>query len=236
MIGLKDHEDAAAPQYPPTVRMTSRLCVAVVARGGGSLEDLWCFNEESVVRAVANCQTPIVSAIGHEVDVSLCDLAADLRALTPTEAAERILPSRDAVVAELHQYAARIQQNMRQYIDQLRARLKSIGDRRVLQHPTEPFHQLARTLDQLESRSTLAMKNQIQRAGTRLSGLASRLYALSPLAVLERGYSVTRDQDGKIIQNAEQLKPEQLIETRLHRGQIVSRVEQVLPNESSPPE
>lgn len=209
-------------------RMAHRPDVLVVTRGGGSLEDLWCFNEEAVVRAVAECPVPVVSAVGHEVDVSLCDLAADLRALTPTEAAERILPSREAVVAALHRIGGRMQQQMRLAIEQRHARLRSVQSRRVLQHPTEPFHQLSRTLDQFESRLGLAINNHLQRCGSRLGGVANKLQALSPLAVLSRGYSVTTMTSGEIVQSAEQIQPQQHIQTRLQRGHILSRVEEVI--------
>ena len=118
-------------------RLQPRFDVLVVTRGGGSLEDLWCFNEELVVRAIFASRIPVVSAIGHEIDVTLCDLVADLRALTPTEAAQRIVPSSDELATSLQHLHSRLQNSLRTTARSARTRLGAIVGRRVFQRPLE---------------------------------------------------------------------------------------------------
>jgi exodeoxyribonuclease VII large subunit len=203
--------------------------VLIVGRGGGSLEDLWCFNEESVVRAIFASRVPVVSAVGHEIDVTLSDLVADVRALTPSEAAERVVPSGDEVLASLNTIGQRLTTALRSRAATARSRIDAIAQRRVFRRPFDRLHELSRRVDELELRASRAMQNRLTRASDRLAALSGRLDSLSPLAVLGRGYSVThRTRDGQLVRDASTLTIGEQITSRLAKGQLVSRVEEVL--------
>ena len=175
----------------------------IVARGGGSMEDLWTFNEESVVRAIAGSRLPVVSAVGHEIDVTLADLAADRRALTPSEAGEISVPDAREVLVHL---------------DRLAERLRFAG--------TAQLKDARAGLQNLAQRIRLALEQDILNRRHRVSRLAASLEALSPLGVLARGYSLTFLVDGMtLIRSQSQVKAGDLIRTRVAAGAITSRVE-----------
>jgi exodeoxyribonuclease VII large subunit len=174
----------------------------VVARGGGSVEDLWTFNEESVVRAIAGSRLPVITAVGHEIDVTLADLAADRRALTPSEAGEFCVP--DSREVALH-------------LDHLAGRLRMAG--------LAQLHNARARLDRLSDRGRSAIAQDLIRRRHKLTRFAASLEALSPLGVLARGYSLTfRADNQSLINNVNQAKPDDIIHTRLVSGLIVSRV------------
>ncbi|MEL6108760.1 MAG: exodeoxyribonuclease VII large subunit [Planctomycetota bacterium] len=198
-------------------------CV-VLARGGGSLEDLWCFNEERVVRAIADCPLPIVSAVGHEVDVTLSDFAADLRALTPTDAASKVFPDQDAAVDRVDDLDRRLRRAMRSEIDRRRQTLESLRSRPALARPLEMIRLRSRLVDDHELRAKAAIVRRLDQAKTGVAAAAAKLSALSPLHTLGRGYSVTRDEDGAAITSTDHVEVGQEIETILHRGRLRSTV------------
>jgi exodeoxyribonuclease VII large subunit len=199
--------------------------VLVVTRGGGSLEDLWCFNDERVVRAIAASCIPLVSAVGHEIDVTLADLAADVRALTPSEAAERIWPSCEEVRGELEGCGRLMVRLLERRLQMARARLDWLAARPVLARPERPLLDWTRRLDETEVRLQQSLAQQIRHTRRQLEGLAARLDGLSPLAVLGRGYSLTFDHEtGTLIRSPEQLRAGQWIRTRFASGQVVSQV------------
>jgi exodeoxyribonuclease VII large subunit len=205
-------------------------CLAVI-RGGGSLEDLWAFNEEIVVRAIAASRIPVVSGVGHEIDVTLADLAADVRALTPSEAAERIAPAAEEVALLLRQVHQRMAGAIRARLESARTRWEALAGHRLFRRPLERVRDLARRLDELESRALRAASARLARGRDRFEAAAARLESLSPLAVLGRGYSVTlRQTDGRLIRDAADLEPGQLLRTRFARGQSISRVERIEPS------
>jgi exodeoxyribonuclease VII large subunit len=174
----------------------------ILARGGGSVEDLWAFNEEIVARAVAGSRLPVISAVGHEIDVTLADLAADKRALTPSEAGELAVPDSREVAMHLDRLAERIHR-----VSQTR-----LADTRL-------------RLDQLADRARCAVRKNLDDRRHILARLAASLEALSPLAVLARGYSLTFLADGKtLVRSSGDVHPGELILTRLSAGQIDSRV------------
>jgi exodeoxyribonuclease VII large subunit len=209
-------------------RLAPRLDVLVVGRGGGSLEDLWAFNEEVVVRAIAASEIPIVSAVGHEIDVTLSDLFADRRALTPSEAAELVVPAAEEVRALLRGHQQRLQGLLRARVEAARMRLDGLASRRCFRRPFDRVYDLQRRLDELERRAAHSMKHELARRQGELETLAGKLESLSPLGVLSRGYSVTqRAETGELARDAGQLQPGERIETRLARGRVVSRVEEV---------
>jgi exodeoxyribonuclease VII large subunit len=202
--------------------------VLVVGRGGGSLEDLWCFNEEAVVRAIYASEIPVVSAVGHEIDVTLSDLVADVRALTPSEAAERVVPAAEELRAGLDAARQRLVVALRNRVSMARARLETLAQHRVLRRPLDLVRELARRVDDLEARSTRAVRQRLTRVQDRLASLAGRLESLSPLAVLQRGYSVTqRAADGQVVRDAATLTIGDRLVSRLAAGEVTSCVEEI---------
>jgi exodeoxyribonuclease VII large subunit len=226
--------EGAAEEIAAAIATANRLPLAidclVVARGGGSLEDLWAFNEEVVVRAIFASRIPVISAIGHEIDVTLSDLVADVRALTPSEAAELVAPAADELLARLRQLENRAAAAMRFRLASGRARLETIARHRVFRRPRQQIEDLSRRLDELEAAAARAMRSRLERAGRQLDAAGAQLESLSPLAVLGRGYSLTqRTADGRWIRDAAELAVGQQITTRFARGEAASRVEETRP-------
>jgi len=222
----------AAEEIAAAIGLVNRLatpidCLAVI-RGGGSLEDLWAFNEEIVVRAIYGSRLPVVSGVGHEIDVTLADLAADVRALTPSEAAERIAPSAEEAAQLLRQYQGRAATALRSRLAAGRRRLEGVAEDRVFRRPLDRLFDLARRLDEIESRTLRAVRQHLGRGRQQADSAAARLDSLSPLAVLGRGYSLTqRVRDGRVLRDASQLETGEAIRTRYARGQSISRVERI---------
>lgn len=208
-------------------RITPKLDTLVVTRGGGSLEDLWCFNEEQVVRAVAHCDIPTISAVGHEVDITLCDLAADVRALTPTDGATCALPDRNMVVNTLSDLQARLHRSARNGITSRKNRLHAIQTRSILKRPHELVQRRFRQLDELDARARKAMFARVALNKAKIGKAAATLSALSPLNVLARGYSVTLDADDQTIQDPNQVKVGDNIRSRVEGGDIESIVKSI---------
>jgi exodeoxyribonuclease VII large subunit len=205
--------------------VTPALDVLVVGRGGGSMEDLWCFNDELVVRALVASTVPTVSAVGHEIDVTLADLAADVRALTPSHAAELVIPDAVALTESLRQLRTRLRNRMQYQLENCRRRLDTLGGRPVLQRPLERVHDASRRLDELDARGRRAMQVRLEKARGQWEQASAALASLSPLATLQRGYSITLDaEDGGVIHDSRQLEPGQRIHTRLARGTVESEV------------
>ena len=229
VIPARVQGECAADDVVRGIRLAHRLRprpdVLVVGRGGGSVEDLWCFNEEKVVRAIVAAEIPVVSAVGHEIDVTLSDLAADVRAATPSEAAERIIPSAEELSARLAQFQKRLAGSLRGQCIHARRRLDALAVRRVLARPLDRLGDLSRRLDELQVCLSRAMRRRVTKAEERLKGTAACLESLSPLAVLSRGYSITqRADDGQIVRAVGDVQTGDLISTRLHQGNLVSRV------------
>ena len=211
-----------------------KLDALVVTRGGGSIEDLWSFNEEKVVRAIFAAELPVISAVGHEIDVTLADLVADLRALTPSEAAERVIPSADELQARLEQLDKRLQSVVVARFTHARSRLDALASRRVLRHPDESLRLWARRVDELQMRASRAIGTQLSRQCERLAAVSGQLESLSPLSVLRRGYSLT-SRDDRILDDAGAVNAGDIITTRLARGEITSRVESTNPSSPESP-
>ncbi len=212
-------------------QMQPRLDVLVVGRGGGSLEDLWCFNEESVVRAIHASEIPVVSAVGHEIDVTLSDLVADARALTPTDAGQLLVPSREELNAVLGNFRHRLSNGLRSRAMTARARFEAAATSPVMRKPFDRVHLLSRTLDELELRIARATRHRQTLAGRQLAALANQLESLSPIGVLGRGYSLTtRVSDGELIRSVANVTVGDEIHTRFGNGAAVSRVERIESN------
>ena len=232
VVPVRVQGEGAGQEIAAAIEQVNHLADAidciVVTRGGGSLEDLWAFNEEIVVRAIYASRIPVVSAVGHEIDVTLSDLVADVRALTPSEAAERIVPAASEMAALLGQYARRMAAALRGRAVAARARLEALAGRRAFRQPFERVQERARRLDELELRMHRAARGRLRLAGQQVESLAGRLESLSPLGVLARGYSLTqRVRDGRVVRDTAELEPGEQLRTRLARGQVISRVEQV---------
>ena len=176
--------------------------VVVVARGGGSVEDLWAFNSERVARAVAAMPMPVISAIGHETDVTLCDLVADLRAPTPSAAAEAATPDRSEVLQTCAMLGQRLGRALR------------IASRHVVER-----------LDRTGDRLIRGMESKVEQSRAQLTARSAQLEALSPLRVLSRGYSVARDEHGKVLKRVAQLPSGKEFRLRVTDGEVHGRVQ-----------
>ncbi len=221
--------DAAAPAIVEALVAAARrrdVDVLLLTRGGGSLEDLWPFNDERVVRAVHACPIPVVSAVGHEVDVTLSDLAADQRAATPSAAAELLSPDSAEWVERLTAHRRRITDAVRRLIRQRRDGLGALTRRLTAQHPGRRLKERAQRLDELEQRLVRACRDNLAGRRRTLEGLARALHAVSPLATLERGYAVVqRERDGTLLRDAVAVEVGETVRATLARGKIVARVE-----------
>ena len=224
--------EGAAAEIAAAIAAANRLPLAidclVVTRGGGSLEDLWAFNEEAVVRAIHASRIPVISAIGHEIDVTLSDLVADVRALTPSEAAELVAPAAEDITARFRQTEKRMSAALRWRLSAARSRLDAVAAHRVFRLPRAPIEDLTLRLDELDARAARALGQRLLMARTRVQQQAARLEALSPLGVLGRGYSLTQRADnGQLVRDAAELSPGEEIVTRFGRGRATSRVHAV---------
>ena len=169
------------------------VSVIIVARGGGSMEDLWTFNEERVVRAVAMCKKPIVSAVGHETDVTLCDLAADLRAPTPSAAAECVVPVRDEMLNKIEIMRRQMQESARNAVAERQNALKLAQIKLSANHPSLTIRRQEERLAQRMDALLRAAERQIQNRQTRLETQTAALELLSPYAALKRGYAIVQN-------------------------------------------
>ncbi|MGE5675427.1 MAG: exodeoxyribonuclease VII large subunit, partial [Mycobacterium leprae] len=199
--------------------------VIIMGRGGGSLEDLWAFNNEELARAIRACPIPVVSAVGHETDFTIADFVADLRAPTPSAAAEIVVPSRSELIGRIGQLQSRMITLVHRSIDQKRLRLKALSQRPVLLRPQGRLLQDRQRLDELIRRLQYTRTPLLKRNRQRLEGLAGRLDALSPLAVLSRGYAITRDTEGRVIREASAVTVGDQVKVMLHRGELTCVVE-----------
>ncbi len=205
--------------------------VIIIGRGGGSLEDLWAFNEEAVARAVFASRIPIVSAVGHEVDFTISDFVADVRAATPTEAGEIVVPDRRDVLHRLIQYQKRLALALERRASRERQRVEALASRYVFRRPDSLLHDRAQRADDAIGRLRAGAEHRMGLLCEQLVGAGRRLEALSPLKVLERGYSVTFGPDGQTLRSVEALSAGDTITTRLHQGTLRSALTDITPDE-----
>jgi exodeoxyribonuclease VII large subunit len=210
------------------VNRFGRIDVIIIGRGGGSTEDLWAFNEECVAHAIFHSRIPVVSAVGHEIDLTIADQVADRRALTPSEAAELVTPHREELLERLSTTEAQLRKLLLQRLEFARRRLDEMVQCRVFRLPLERLHERERRLDDFDNRLRRAARQHLEQATERLASHAARLETLSPLNVLGRGYSLTRrEADQVIVRHAEQVAPGDRLMTEVQHGRILSRVEEV---------
>jgi exodeoxyribonuclease VII large subunit len=230
VVPVRVQGEGAAEEIAKALKLVHRIPdvdVVITGRGGGSLEDLWCFNTEIVARAVAACRIPVIAAVGHEIDVSIADLVADRRALTPSEAGELVVPSARDLQDSLLQTAQRMRQTLRDRLDRARLRLSTIEARSVIQRPMSLVDQKRLDCESLSERAVKAVRLMTERKGRDLAEFAASLQALSPLKVLSRGYSLTQKSDGTLLRSAASVAPGETLITRLASGLVRSAVTSV---------
>lgn len=198
--------------------------VIILARGGGSLEDLWAFNDERVVRAVADSSIPVVTGIGHEVDFTLADFAADLRAPTPTAAAELCTPDKDELRDGLEALTSRLGYALQAVTADARADLMDLSHRLDNVSPQWLVRNDRQRLDELINRVELAFQNLLKFRRSQVSGTQGKLNSLNPFAVLQRGYAIVSDSAGRVVSSVEQVTKNQLLEVKVSDGTIQSQV------------
>jgi exodeoxyribonuclease VII large subunit len=200
--------------------------VVILGRGGGGKDDLAAFNDERVARAIFGCPRPIIAAIGHEIDVTIADLVADRRALTPSEAAEIATPDRLELIKYLDGRGQRLLDQMFGRVASLRQRVADLSNRRVFRQPLERPRELERRLDDIDQRLRLAVRRRLELGSAKLAAIAGKLDSLSPLNVLGRGYSLTRTKtDGHVVRSVADVAVGQEVDILIADGQLSARIE-----------
>lgn len=197
--------------------------VIIAGRGGGSMEDLWAFNEEPVVRAIAACPVPLISAVGHETDFTLADFAADVRAATPSQAAELAVPDRAEVKRQVENLTSQLTRQMRREIDLRRQRLDHVLQSRVMRQPQSMLAERRQRLDFLLAGLQNTAKQELQNKSHGLKLLLNRLAAINPAAVLGRGYGIVTKQD-KLVSSINAVEIDDEIQLSLTDGSLKARV------------
>ena len=198
--------------------------VLITGRGGGSLEDLWAFNDERVARAIYDSVIPVISAVGHEPDVAISDFVADRRASTPSNAAEIAVPDMAELLRWLDGAEMRMARGVTRQLDAARERLDTLAQKRVLTDPMALVADKGMQLDHVQHRLAAAMRAVTDRENGRFAALAASLDALSPLRVLGRGYALAQAEDGTVLRSAAQTAAGERIRVRLAQGQLVCDV------------
>ena len=203
------------------------LDVIIVGRGGGSIEDLWAFNEEMVARAIFNCSTPVISAVGHETDFTIADYVADLRAPTPSAAAELAVFDYSQFEAQCQMYARTLNRMMENRLERLRYRLNQYRLRLKLHHPSRTLNDQRQRLADLEMRLTSQMEDRLRACRHRLALAAQALKSLSPLEQISRGYAFVTDGEGKRLESVRQVNPGDSLSVQLRDGKVRAKAFQV---------
>jgi len=202
----------------------SPVDLIVVARGGGSIEDLWEFNEEIVARTIADVSVPIVSAIGHEIDFTICDFVADLRAPTPSAAAELIVPDIVDLRRRIDELAASLHKCLRNFVEHQQTRLRFLSERALARELVKRMRDSQQQLDLAKETLLRQIERLIENARQRFHRVEGILRVLGPDATLERGYSITTDERGKVIRTVAAVRPRMKIRTRVSDGEFGSEV------------
>lgn len=221
-------EIAAAIRYANHHRLADLL---IVGRGGGSIEDLWAFNEEVVARAVYDSRIPVISAVGHEPDVTISDFVADLRAATPSNAAELAVPDQDALRQTLDSVSAAMVTALQRQIKAARRHLQVLSASPALQSPVNYLGQKRKSLELLKNRLISAQTNGVNRRKQAYISLTAKLDAMSPLKVLTRGYAMTRLEDGTVLRSVRQVAAGTQVTVSLSDGRFSASVIDVKENE-----
>ena len=219
----------APPEIVGALRYANRHQVAdviITGRGGGSMEDLWAFNDEGVARAIFESKIPVISAVGHEPDVTIADYVADLRAATPSNAAELAVPHVDELREILDNNTIRMERSLRRRLEYIRQRLSDLGEKPVLASPLGYITQRKQALEHTRERLVGIARAKLAAKRENYVRLGAALDALSPLKVLGRGYSVVKREDGKILNNTKDIKVGDEISVTLRKGSLRCKVEE----------
>ena len=217
-------EIVAAIRYANYYRLADLL---IVGRGGGSMEDLWAFNDEKVAKAIYDSAIPVISAVGHEPDVTISDFVADLRAATPSNAAELAVPDQDALRQTLDGMSSNMMAALQQKIVNARRHLKVLSESAALQSPESYLQHRKKALQLLENRLISAQVQQHNRKNQRFIALTAKLDAMSPLKVLTRGYSMVEKENGQLVRSVSDLSTEESVKITLSDGQFTATVRDV---------
>ena len=223
--------DGAAQEIADALQVMNQrddIDVLIVGRGGGSIEDLWAFNEELVARAIFASTIPVVSAVGHETDVTISDWVADHRAPTPSAAIEHIVPDQDELFAQLNGFDTWLHTTIQNQLNGQKTRIQELEMRLAPAQRKDAIYQLYQTVDTLDVACRSAIGRTLSDSENRLHTLAQRLDALSPLATLKRGYSISRKSDGEVLTDTEQVSVGDRIEVQLAHGHLACRIEELL--------
>jgi exodeoxyribonuclease VII large subunit len=228
---VKVQGDSAKTEIAKAIRQFNELKnidVMIVTRGGGSLEDLWPFNEEIVARAIYDSQIPIISAVGHEIDFTISDFVADFRAPTPSASAELVIPRKEELVNLIDTSTTRLNNALTVKMNRLSERLKAVKDSYILRQPLNLVVQYEQKIDDLRKDMKIRVDHLVKMIGESYNLLDSKLEAFNPLAILKRGYSVTTKMPGSIIlKDIGALKIGDIVETELGNGKFKSKVEEI---------
>lgn len=226
--------DGAAAQIARAIREFNQLGgidVMIVGRGGGSIEDLWAFNEEVVARAVYESKIPVISAVGHEIDWTICDFVADLRAPTPSAAAELVVQNRQDLVKRVTESQTRLLNRMHGILEEKYVRLEQLKGSYAFKQPQVLIEQFSQRLDEMLRQLQNYMKSAYSENRQTFQALAGKLHALSPLAILERGYSISFSGSDKPLKDASKLKKGDTIKTLFLKSAVYSEVTRVAKEE-----
>ena len=214
-------EIAGAIRYANAHRLADLL---IVGRGGGSLEDLWAFNDERVVYAIYESEIPIISAVGHEPDVTIADYVADLRAATPSNGAELAVPDREALLQNLDALNASMAAALNRQLKLAGQRLDALAASPALRSPTAYLDRKSKDLQLLQNRLVSAQERTIAGSNARFVSLVAKLDAMSPLKVLSRGYTIAHTQEGALLRSVKQTAPNDIITVSVSDGEITASV------------
>lgn len=221
--------EGAAEQIAQAIREFNeykQIDVMIVGRGGGSLEDLWAFNEEVVARAIFESEIPVISAVGHEIDFTISDFVADLRAPTPSAAAQMVVPEASVLLEHMETNLKKVASSLSSLTEQSRQRLAAVQESYGFRRPFDIITQRSQKADELARGLADTLKNHFEIKSNAVSLLKEKLGALSPSSVLKRGYSIARKlPDLKIIKDTGILKKEDRVQVKVYKGRFESRVE-----------
>ncbi len=223
-VDAKDEIAAAIRQF----NELKNIDVMIVGRGGGSLEDLWPFNEEVVARAIFESKIPIISAVGHEIDFTISDFVADFRAPTPSAAAELVIPKKEDLAKLINTETTRLNNAIAGILGTLKEKLRSLQGAYVLRQPLNYIIQQEQRIDDLRKDMSVRIGHVMDMYGEKFNRILSKLEVLSPVSILKRGYSITAKlPEGVIIKDVKLLKTGDMVETKLGNGKFKSRVEEI---------
>lgn len=228
VVPVRVQGEGAAEEIAAAIHQVNNrgdIDLIITGRGGGSREDLWAFNEEPVAWAIALSNIPVISAVGHEPDVTISDYVADLRASTPSNAAELAVPDQQQERQRLEGLTLRLRQAMEVQLDRDRKELSRLEQSRVLRNPVAVVDDQRMRLDGVQRRLAMALERTLRRGRVELAGLAGRVDAMSPLKVLSRGYAIAKA-EGRAVTTVEQVQPGQAMDVLVADGVYHCRVEE----------